>query len=99
MVLLLILALKVILILVQSLSVILVLLSVLSILLICSQLQTGRFLPNKFDVSRSKSPRLRAFFFLPSEAGKPIHLKESGITPTKGKIIRMARASLANGGV
>jgi hypothetical protein len=33
------------------------------------------------------------------EAGKPVCLQESRITPTEGKIIRMARASLANGGV
>ncbi|MGR3119092.1 hypothetical protein ABMY27_24300, partial [Vibrio vulnificus] len=35
---------------------------------------------------------------LPSKAGKPVHLKENGVTLTKGKTIRMARASLANGG-
>ena len=33
------------------------------------------------------------------EAGKPVCLKESRITPTEGKIIQLARASLANGGV
>ncbi len=38
-------------------------------------------------------------FRLPSKAGKPVHLKESGVTLTKGKTIRMARASLANDGV
>ena len=36
---------------------------------------------------------------LPGEAGKPGHLKEGGVTPTEGKTIRLARASLANGGV
>ncbi len=36
---------------------------------------------------------------LPGEAGKPGHLKEDGVTPTEGKTIRLARASLANGGV
>ncbi len=41
----------------------------------------------------------RFFFCLPSKAGKPVHLKESGVTLTKGKTIRMARASLANDGV
>ena len=35
----------------------------------------------------------------PGEAGKPGHLKEGGVTPTEGKTIRLARASLANGGV
>lgn len=39
------------------------------------------------------------FFCLPGEAGKPGHLKEDGVTPTEGKTIRLARASLANGGV
>uniref|UniRef100_UPI001A92C631 hypothetical protein n=1 Tax=Vibrio vulnificus TaxID=672 RepID=UPI001A92C631 len=39
------------------------------------------------------------FCCLPSKAGKPVHLKENGVTLTKGKTIRMARASLANGGV
>ena len=38
-------------------------------------------------------------FCLPGEAGKPGHLKEGGVTPTEGKTIRLARASLANGGV
>jgi len=38
-------------------------------------------------------------FCLPGEAGKPGHLKEDGVTPTEGKTIRLARASLANGGV
>jgi hypothetical protein len=38
-----------------------------------------------------KKPRIFSAFCLPSEAGKPEHLKESGITLTKGKIIRMAR--------
>ena len=37
-------------------------------------------------------------FCLPSEAGKPGLLKEAGITPTRGKIIRIARASLATVG-
>lgn len=36
---------------------------------------------------------------LPGEAGKSGHLKEGGVTPTEGKTIRLARASLANGGV
>ena len=36
---------------------------------------------------------------LPSKAGKPTHLQESEITLIEGKIIRMARASLANGEV
>jgi len=36
---------------------------------------------------------IAAFLCLPSEAGKPVHLKESGVTLTKGKIIRMARGS------
>jgi hypothetical protein len=40
-----------------------------------------------------------ALFCLPSEAGKPVHLKDSGVTLTKGKIIQMARALLANGRV
>jgi hypothetical protein len=38
-------------------------------------------------------------FRLPGEAGKPGHLQEGGVTPTEGKTIRLARASLANGGV
>ncbi|MET4028496.1 hypothetical protein ABIE59_004049, partial [Marinobacter sp. MBR-99] len=38
-------------------------------------------------------------FCLPGEAGKPVRLKEGGVTPTEGKTIRMARALLANGGV
>jgi len=38
-------------------------------------------------------------FCLPGEAGKPSDLKEGHVTPTEGKTIRMARASLANGGV
>src|SRR5690606_40810804 len=42
---------------------------------------------------------LGALFCLPGEAGKPGHLKEDGVTPTEGKTIRLARASLANGGV
>ena len=42
---------------------------------------------------------LGGFFCLPGEAGKPGHLKEDGVTPTEGKTIRLARASLANGGV
>ncbi|AMQ89075.1 hypothetical protein ASQ50_10435 [Marinobacter sp. LQ44] len=42
---------------------------------------------------------LAALFCLPGEAGKPGHLKEDGVTPTEGKTIRLARASLANGGV
>jgi hypothetical protein len=46
-----------------------------------------------------KAVQLRCFFLcLPSEAGKPVRLEDSGVTLTKGKIIRMARASLANGG-
>ncbi len=36
---------------------------------------------------------------MPGEVGKPGHLKEDGVTPTEGKTIRLARASLANGGV
>ena len=32
-------------------------------------------------------------FCLPSEAGKPSLLKEAGLTPAKGKRIRLARAS------
>ena len=40
----------------------------------------------------------QAVFCLPGEAGKPGHLKEDGVTPTEGKTIRLARASLANGG-
>jgi hypothetical protein len=36
-------------------------------------------------------------FCLPSEVGKPVHLKESEVTLTKGKIIQMARDLLANG--
>jgi hypothetical protein len=50
----------------------------------------------------SKSLSQRGFgrvFCLPGEAGKPGHLKEGGVTPTEGKTTRMARASLANGGV
>ena len=35
-------------------------------------------------------------FFLPSKAGKPVHLKENGAALTKGKAIRMARAIQAN---
>jgi len=42
---------------------------------------------------------LHPFFCLPGEAGKPGHLKDGGVTPTEGKTIRLARASLANGGV
>jgi hypothetical protein len=42
---------------------------------------------------------LGGLFCLPGEAGKPGHLKEDGVTPTEGKTIRLARASLANGGV
>jgi hypothetical protein len=37
-------------------------------------------------------------FFLPSEAGKPVWLKETSLTLIEGKMIRMASASLANGG-
>jgi hypothetical protein len=40
-----------------------------------------------------------AIFCLPGETGKPGHLEEGGVTPTEGKTIRLARASLANGGV
>jgi len=36
---------------------------------------------------------------LPGETGKPVRLKEGGLTPTEGKRIRLARASPANGGV
>ncbi len=42
---------------------------------------------------------MTSFFCLPSEAGKPVGLKEARITPTEGKIIRIARALLANGRV
>ncbi|REG82009.1 hypothetical protein DFP81_11189, partial [Marinomonas pollencensis] len=31
-------------------------------------------------------------FCLPSEAGKPVRLKETCLTPTEGKRIRIARA-------
>jgi len=48
---------------------------------------------------RCEKPRLGGVFCLPGEAGKPGHLKEDGVTPTEGKTIRLARASLANGGV
>ncbi len=41
----------------------------------------------------------QAFFRLPSEAGKPVGLKEARIALTGGKIIRIARALLANGRV
>ena len=41
----------------------------------------------------------QTIYSLPSEAGKPVHLKDSGVTLTKGKTIRMARALLANGKV
>ncbi|MGR2966261.1 hypothetical protein ABMY16_22270, partial [Vibrio vulnificus] len=36
---------------------------------------------------------------LPSEAGKPVGLKEARIALTEGKIIRIAMALLANGRV
>lgn len=39
------------------------------------------------------------FFRLPSEAGKPVGLKEARIALTEGKIIRIAMALLANGRV
>src|SRR5690554_934099 len=47
----------------------------------------------------TKSQLSSWLFCLPGEAGKPGHLKEDGVTPTEGKTIRLARASLANGGV
>ncbi len=34
----------------------------------------------------------QALFCLPCEAGKPGPLKEEGVTPIEGKIIRLARA-------
>jgi hypothetical protein len=37
-------------------------------------------------------------FCLPSKAGKPDLLKERDITPIRGKIIRIARASLVTAG-
>ena len=37
-------------------------------------------------------------FFLLGEASKPVSPQEGKISPTGGKIVRMARASLANGG-
>jgi len=49
--------------------------------------------------SLKKSSLKGLLFCLPGEAGKPGHLKEDGVTPTEGKTIRLARASLANGGV
>ena len=36
---------------------------------------------------------------MPSEAGKPASLKEGRVTLTRGKTIRIARASLATGGL
>ena len=51
-----------------------------------------------FGLKQKSSPE-RLLFCLPGEAGKPGHLKEDGVTPTEGKTIRLARASLANGGV
>ena len=36
---------------------------------------------------------------MPGEAGKPVRLREGGVTPTEGKTIRLARALLANGRV
>ncbi len=47
----------------------------------------------------AKREQLAPFFRLPSEAGKPVGLKEARITLTEGKIIRIARALLANGRV
>jgi len=39
------------------------------------------------------------FFCLPGEAGKPVTLKEGGVTPTEGKDnLKWQGASLANGG-
>jgi hypothetical protein len=53
----------------------------------------------KFCHTYKKAAHQRsAFLCLPSEAGKPVRLEDSGVTLTKGKLIRMARASLANGG-
>ena len=49
--------------------------------------------------SHLRQGSLSEIFCLLGEAGKPVCLQESRITPTEGKIIRMARASLANGGV
>ena len=37
-----------------------------------------------------------AFFGLPSVAGVPGLLKEAGVTPTRGKTIRIARALVRN---
>ncbi len=38
--------------------------------------------------------RLHPFLCLPSVAGKPGLLEETGVTPTRGKTIRIARALL-----
>jgi hypothetical protein len=51
------------------------------------------------NIKTKKPAKIAGFLCLPSEAGKPVRLEDSGVTLTKGKIIRMARASLANGGV
>ena len=47
----------------------------------------------------TRNPAIAGFICLPGEAGKPGSLQEGCITPTGGKIIRMARALLANGRV
>jgi hypothetical protein len=49
--------------------------------------------------SKKKAGRLFSLFYcLPSEAGKSGLLKEASVAPTKGKTIRIARASLATVG-
>ncbi|AUL94769.1 hypothetical protein FORC54_0624 [Vibrio vulnificus] len=49
--------------------------------------------------AKQKRSQVASLFCLPSEAGKPVGLKEARIALTEGKIIRIARALLANGRV
>jgi hypothetical protein len=55
---------------------------------------------NKGLAIRQKTPRFadRGVFCLPSEAGKPGLLEETGVAPTRGKTIRIARALLVTAG-
>ena len=52
----------------------------------------------KFSPIRKKGGQVAAFFGMPSVAGKPGLLKETDVTPIRGKTLRIARALLVTAG-